>query len=338
MPFHIPAATINQIKTALDKAKHILVITHIAPDGDALGSLTAVGLALDQLKKKHTLVCDDGTLERFNYLALTNSIKDIIPTDPIDLVISVDCADASRMGKAYDHLPSPKPFTINIDHHITNTNFGNINLVISEAKSTTEILADLFPHLQVNLSHALATSLLTGLVTDTLCFRIPGVTASTLGTASRLIEAGANLFDVTTQGLLLRPLSTLKLWQIGLNNMREENGFVWTTISYADRDAIGLAEGKATGLVNALSDTYQAYIGAVLWEQADGTIIVSFRCHPPYTVSELAVNLGGGGHDLAAGCTIDGPLNKAEQLVIDLAKANIRKQQGIFYQHGHNHG
>lgn len=331
----IEPSTTARIKAAVEEAQRILVIAHINPDGDALGSLTAVGLALQQLGKQHCLVCDDGMLERFRFLALADEVQTAPDDNPYDLIISVDCGDMSRMGRAYSTLPEPIPPLINIDHHITNTHFGDINLVESEATSTAEILYALLPHLGVNLTADLATSLLTGLVTDTLCFRIVSVTSYTLGAASKLMEAGADLADITTRSLLLKPLSSLQLWKKGLNNLRLEDGLLWTSITNEERLATGYPGAGTTGLVNALADVYQADMGAVLMEMEDGRVSVSFRCRPPFTVSELALNLGGGGHDLAAGCTLDGPLSKAEELVVAMSKEAIARQKAYLKSNGY---
>jgi phosphoesterase RecJ-like protein len=317
----------EQIRQAIEKANHVLVITHISPDGDAFGSLTAVGQVLSQWNKKFSLVCDDPPPNRFYYLPLVDTVLTKPKTDAYyDLIIAVDCGDQKRMGQAFACLSEPKPFVINIDHHVTNTEFGEINLINPVATSATEMLYELFAGWKIRLTADIALSLLTGLVTDTLGFRTDGVTANTLRIASSLVEAGADLQLVTMQGLKIKPLSTLRLWQLGLNNMKLENGLLWTSISNEDLKNIGYTNASSAGLVNILSDVYQAAMGVVLLEMDDGAVQVGFRCHPPYNVSELATNLGGGGHPLAAGCTLDGPLAKAESLVVQLSKEAIRQQ------------
>lgn len=314
------------IQQAIQSAESVLVITHIGPDGDALASLTAVGVALEQLQKRYSLVCDDGGLSRFRYLPLSEKIQTQRDRVAYDVVIAVDCGDELRMGQAFITLPEPKPLTINIDHHVTNTHFGNINLVRAEASSTTEVLYALFMEMKLRLTEDLALCLLTGLVTDTLGFRTIGVSANTMRVASHLIDAGADLTLVTQNGLTLKPFSTLRMWQLGLNNMRLENGLLWTTLGKQALQAIGHSGVSNAGLVNLLADVDEVAIGAVLMEMEDGTVRVGLRCRPPYNVAELAMNLGGGGHPLAAGCTLDGPLAQAESLLVDMCKEAIRRQ------------
>jgi phosphoesterase RecJ-like protein len=315
------------IQHALEKADHTLVITHVDPDGDAIGSLTAVGLAMQQIKQNVSLVCDDNVPERFSYLPLADKVrKSGDPTTHYDLIIAVDCGDEFRMGRAFADLPGPKPFIINIDHHITNTQFGDINLVDAKASSTTEILYSLFTELQIVISADIALSLLTGLVTDTLGFRTTGVTANTLRIGAELVEAGADLGFVTMQALNSRSLSTLQLWRAGLNNMQLDQGLLWASITSRERKAARFRSNSSVGLVNLLADVDEASMGAVLMEMDDNTVKVGLRCRPPFDVAEVAIALGGGGHPLAAGCTLVGPLEKAEAVIVRYCQEAILRQ------------
>ncbi|MFN2224187.1 MAG: DHH family phosphoesterase, partial [Candidatus Promineifilaceae bacterium] len=200
----LPAAVTDSIRLSLERAERILVISHIGPDGDAIASLTATGLALTQLGKRFTLVCDDGLPERFKYLPMSDRISSTPQPDAVyDLIIALDASDESRLGNAYAALPPPQPAVINIDHHITNTNYGAINLVQPEATATVEVLFELFVTLNLRLDESMAICLLSGLVTDTLGFRTAGVSSRTLQIASQLVEAGANLYEVITKALTL---------------------------------------------------------------------------------------------------------------------------------------
>ena len=317
-----------QIKQAILEAQHILVVTHVGPDGDAFGSLTGMGQALGQWNKDVTLVCDDPVPSRFRYLPLAERVKTAPNVNvAYDLMIAVDCGDAKRMGQSYANLSEPLPFLINIDHHITNTYFGDINLIDPDATSAAEMLYALFSEWKVTITADIALSLLTGLVTDTLGFRTAGVSARTLRIGSALMDAGADLSLVTTQGLKIKPMSTLRLWQAGLTKMKLDDGLIWASLSREELRAIGHNSSSSSGLVNLMSDVDQAAMSAVLMEMSDGTVQVGFRCHPPFSVAELAMNLGGGGHPLAAGCNLPGPLADAESLVVKMSKEAIRYQR-----------
>ncbi len=315
------------IQYMLEKAENILVITHVDPDGDAIGSLTAVGLAMKQIEQKVTLVCDDNVPARFRYLPMAGKVRKTVDESvDYDLLIAVDCGDEFRMGRAFSELANPKPFIINIDHHITNTQFGDINLVDPRATSTVEILYGLFGELEIAVSEEMALSLLTGLVTDTLGFRTTGVTADTLRTGADLIDAGADLGFVTMQALNLRSMSTMELWRIGMNKMQLEEGFIWTSITSLERKAANFRSSSSVGLVNLLADVEEASMGAVLMEMDDNTVKVGLRCRPPYDVAEVALALGGGGHPLASGCTLVGTLEEAEALLVRSCQEAIARQ------------
>ncbi len=325
----------NEIHALLAIARNVLAITHVSPDGDAIGSLTAVAVALKQLGHIVSLACDDGSPARFEYLPLVSRIRQAPPPDvAYDLVIAVDCGDMSRMGKAFAMLPEPHPPIINIDHHVTNTLFGEVNLVDSNCVSTTEILYRLFLALDIQITADLATCLLTGIVTDTLGFRTVGVSSNTFQVAGSLMDAGADLDLITAQALLIKPLGTLRLWQIGLDNMKLEcDGVLWTSITNEQRKSIGYLGTSSGGLVNMMANVDEAAMSAVLLED-DQHVYVGFRCRPPYNVAELAVNLGGGGHPLAAGCTLARPLREAESLVVGMACDAIRQQRELLNSPG----
>ena len=327
---------IAAIEALLSRADNVLVVTHVSPDGDAIGSLTAVGLALKQLGKEVTLVCDDGYPARFSFLPLSKTIHNRVDASTeYDLLLALDCGDMSRMGRAYAELPEPKPPIINIDHHVTNTYFGEVDVVETSCTSTAEILYHLLPQLDITITIELATCLLTGIVTDTLGFRTVGVTGNTFQAASALMDAGADLAQITSEALLIKPLTTLQLWRIGLGKMKlEEEGVLWTSISEEERQSIGYEGSSSGGLVNMMANVAEATMSAVLIED-DNQVSVGFRCRPPYSVSELALNLGGGGHPLASGCTLEGPLAKAEALVVAMSKESIRQQRAVLEEEGH---
>lgn len=325
--------TTAEIQALLAGAEDVLVVTHIGPDGDAIGSLTAVGVALRQLGKQVTLVCDDGVPSRFRFMPLTECVqKGIAENQKFDVLIAVDCGDEQRMGRVYTDLTEPRPALINIDHHITNTHFGAINLIDAETTSTAEILHHLFSRLGIPMTPDLATCLLTGIVTDTLGFRTIGVDPATLTAVSELMQAGADLSFIMQNALTVKPFSTLQMYRTGLNNMKLENGLLWTAISNAEREAAGHLGAGSAGLVNMLSDVHDVAIGMVLLEYENGRVYAGFRCRPPYSVAELAMNLGGGGHPLASGTTLDMSLAEAEALVVDMSKESIRTQRAMLQE------
>lgn len=324
--------TISAIRALLESAQRVLVATHTSPDGDALGSLTAVGQALQQLGKTFTMACEDGPDMRLGYLPLLDQLKSQphVLGRPYDLLIAVDCGDETRMGDVYLKMPHPHPPIINIDHHVTNNLFGTVNLVDGQATSTAEILTNLLPQLGVTLTLDMATSLLTGIVTDTLGFRVAGVTGETLRVASRLVDLGADLPEITTQALVLKSARTLQLWRLGLNNMQLEEGVMWTVMKMSDQNRIGEDLNSSMGLGNLLADVDEAAMSIVFTEKHEGRINVSFRSRPPVDVSGLASEYGGGGHRQAAGCSIQGRrLHELVPEIVAKAKRSLSASQPV---------
>jgi phosphoesterase RecJ-like protein len=319
------------IQFAIEKANRVLVVAHVDPDGDAIGSLTAAGQALQQLGKRVTLACDDAVPQRFHYLPLATDVRRAPNTDlPYDLVIAVDCADESRMGWAYAALPEPKPTLANIDHHVTNTRFGAFNVIEPDASSTAEILCRfLVGEMGATLTRGIADSLLTGIVTDTMGFRTTNVSAATLRAAAELVDCGADIADISLRALHRRPYATAQMWGLGLGRMKLQDGLLWTSISRDELRRAGM-EGSpsSSGLVNFLADVEGVAMGVVLSEmQDDDKVRVGMRAVPPYNVAEVAVRLGGGGHALAAGCALEGSLAQAEATVVAACLEAIRRQR-----------
>ena len=318
------------IQFAIEKANRVLVIAHVDPDGDAIGSLTATGQALQQLGKRVTLACDDAVPQRFHYLPLATDVRRAPHSDAYyDLVIAVDCADESRMGWAYATLPEPKPTLANIDHHITNTRFGAFNVIEPDASSTAEILCRFLTEMGATLTRGMADSLLTGIVTDTMGFRTTNVCAATLRAAAELVDCGADIADISLRALHRRPYATAQMWGLGLGRMKLQDGLLWTSISRDELRRAGM-EGSpsSSGLVNFLADVEGVAMGVVLSEmQDDDKVRVGMRAVPPYNVAEVAVRLGGGGHALAAGCALEGTLANAEATVVAACLEAIRRQR-----------
>ena len=316
---------LSEIGRKIQTSDNILVLTHTSPDGDALGSLTAVGSWLKREGKQVTLGVDGGMMRRFDYLPLADAVRSK-PGGSHDLLIALDCGDAERMGESYSGLKE-KPFLINIDHHATNPNFGDINWVDPSAASTAEMLYFLMRENGVTIDLDIANSLLTGIITDTQSFSTSNVTARSLEAASGLIEAGADLPAITQMAFSVKPLAAMRLWAIGLSNMLVEDGLAWVTLSLRDRQRAGYEGSGSAGLVTQLVNIQEACMSAVLLEKDDGYISVSMRSRQPFRVSDVAVSFGGGGHPQAAGCRLDMPLENAELFIVDACKRALLEQK-----------
>jgi len=319
-------ATLKQASQLIRGARRPLLICHVAPDGDAIGSLTGLARALRQLDLSPIAACADAIPGSFDYVPGVEAIVQDV-TDPFDLVITLDCSDRQRIGTfsalaGFDQHP-----LVNIDHHITNVYFGDVNVVDPEASSTAEVLLCLLDHLDVQLDKRLATSLLVGIATDTRGFRTSNVTPHVLESALRLMEAGASLPYVSQYGLDRRPMVVVRLWGAALSDLRFDDGVIWASIPLTMQREIGYQGGGDAGLASFLVSADEADVSLVFVEQEDGSVNVGMRAVPGFDVAQLALHFGGGGHALAAGFTTVGSLEKVEQRVLDALRADVARQR-----------
>jgi len=312
----------------LREARRPLLVTHIAPDGDAVGSLLGMGWMLQALGGEPVLTCQDPLPRRFSYLPGFDGVLNRVPEEPFDLVVALDCSDPERMGSVGLTARSANVPLVNVDHHLTNLHFGTANLVDAEAVSTTHILYRLMQHLRLPLDERISLCLLTGLVTDTRGFRTANVTPEVLRVAVELMEAGASLPLVARNGLDRRPVAALRLWGIALGRMEIADGLAWTTIPLTMRRAVGHDGHGDAGLASLLISAEGVSVAAVFTEREDGRIEVGLRAVPGFDVSGVALALGGGGHALASGCLVPGPLEEAERRVLRALREDIARQRG----------
>lgn len=305
----------------LKAAQRIVVITHVAPDGDAIGSMLGLTLALRQTGKTVIPAVDNGVPPAFLFLPGAEDILPVLTNVNPDLIIAVDCGDARRMGEAGAVATATGVPVINLDHHVTNDRFGTANLVDPGTVAAAEGVLDWLDRLEIPLQRDVATCLLTGLVTDTLCFRTDNVTPAVMGKAQRLMLAGAPYAEITQRTVMRMSYEALRLWSEVLPGMTlEQGGVLWVSIDRATRQRLNYTGNRDGGLVSQLLSADAAYIAAVFREQDDGRVEIGFRAVPGFDVAAVAVALGGGGHKLASGCTIDGPLDAAIARTLALLK------------------
>ncbi|OQY24016.1 MAG: hypothetical protein B6I34_04050 [Anaerolineaceae bacterium 4572_32.1] len=317
---------LEQASRLIRSARYPLLICHVAPDGDAVGSLTGLGHALRHEGLEPILACSDPVFARFNYIPGVESIVQEVNTT-FDLVISLDCSDMGRLG----HFPQMPGFDdvplLNIDHHLTNLEFGDVNLVDPHASSAAQVVLRLLDYMEIPLNADLSTCLLTGIVSDTRSFSTSNVTIQVMEAALRLMKAGASLPRITQHALNRRPVSAILLWGAALTRFQIEDRVAWTGISLAMRRAAGDESNGDTGLANFLVSADGADAAVVFAEREDGRIEVGLRAVPGFDVAQVALQFGGGGHALAAGCNLSGPLEKAQSNVLAALRASLVRQR-----------
>lgn len=304
---------IGAIKERLQRANKVVMASHVRPDGDAIGSLLGLGLALQNAGKTVQMVLVDGVPSSYKHL----EGSELIAKEPIgdhDTFITVDCADFKRVGKAFENFGQPD---INIDHHITNEKFGKLNLIEGEEVATAAILTNYLPQWGYEITKPIAASLLTGIITDTLGFRTANTTPESLRQCAILMEAGVDMPDLYMRALVTKSFPAARYWGAGLSSLEQKNGIVWGTLTVADRKRSGYGGNDDADLINMISAIDGNKVGMVFVEQTDNHVKISWRAlQPGIDVSPIAKYFKGGGHAAAAGADIPGALSEVQSIVL----------------------
>ena len=315
-------ADFTAARKRLERAQRILLLTHIGPDSDAIGSLLGMAHLLRAMGKDVVAACSDPAPDYTRFLPDIETVTSN-PNGPFDLVMSLDAADLGRLGHLGTRFAAE--IQIVVDHHITNPGFGAVNLIDPVAASTSELITAHLGDLGLTLNAPAAECLLAGLVGDTLGFRTSSTTPATLGVAQQLVAAGANLSRTIDLSLHTRSFTAIKLWGEGLSRLQLQDGIAWAVLPMAARRAVGYTGNGDADLVNLLSTVREADIVIMLTERQDGRVKISWRSRPGINVGTLAATFGGGGHAQAAGAEVDGPLEAAEQRILAASRRLLSK-------------
>ena len=314
---------------AVKDAASILIVTHMNPDGDAIGSMLGLGTALANTDKAVTMAVDDGVPKSLRFLPGADDIYAKLTTRKFDLLISVDASDEERTGDVGAYGRRNSKAVINLDHHVTNTLFGDIHLLMVDAVSATEIVARWLTHMQQPLTREIALPLLTGLVTDTIGFRTSSVTADTLAIAQQLMQADVSLTEIIPRTLESKSFDSVKLWGQVLGSAELDAGVVSVTITRDDLKAIGLDDASDAGLVSLLNQIDEAQVAAVFTEIPNEQVKLNFRSKRGYDVGAVALSLGGGGHTQASGAMLEGTIDAVRERVLPLLKQAVQDGEMI---------
>jgi len=304
---------IGAIKIRLENSKNIVIASHVRPDGDAIGSLLGLGLALLNASKSVQMVLVDGASASFRHLEGSELIIRE-PQGEHDTFITVDCADFKRVGKFFENFGQPD---INIDHHKTNEMFGKLNLIEAEEVATAAILTNYLPVWGYEITKPVAAALLTGIITDTLGFRTSNTNPSALRLCAQLMETGVDMPDLYMRSLVKRSFVAARYWGAGLSNMEQKDGIVWSTLTLVDRKKTGYGGNDDADLINMISAIDGNKVGMIFVEQSDSNVKISWRAlEAGIDVSKVAKHFQGGGHAAAAGADIPGALKEIQPLVL----------------------
>lgn len=298
----------------MSEKRSFVLVCHVDPDGDAIGSIAALSEVLESHGKKVSRICKDPVPEVFNFLANTNLIENKWPHD-FDAVILLDNGDFRRTGFTEEILSAKKRNipVINIDHHPKNDlwRVAKINCADDSVSSTCEILYGILTSLGYEINNSIATSLLTGIFYDTGSFQHANTTEKVLEITSELLKKGAKLKIISQKLVNARSMALFKLWGIALGrlNVNEKYEISYSILTQKDLEKTNATEEEIFGLVNLLNTNASSKVALLLYEAADGRIKGSLRTeNDAVNLTKLAEFLGGGGHKKAAGFTVEGSI------------------------------
>ncbi|MDX6468463.1 MAG: bifunctional oligoribonuclease and phosphatase NrnA [Gaiellaceae bacterium] len=313
---------LQAVAETLRAHERFLVVTHENPDGDALGSLLAMTLALRQLgKDAEMLLCGQGEVPReYAFMRLDGLLREL-PADAGERVlVAVDCAKADRIGPDLAPVERTK-LVVDIDHHHDNTRFGAVNLIVADASSTGEVLRDVFAELGVEVTQEIAEALYIALVTDTGRFQYSNTTAKSLRLAAELVEAGADVHAVFQQVYESVEFAKLKLLARALDRARVLEGgrIVVSHLLRADFGEVGAAEPYSEGIIDYLRAVEGSELAVLIREppRDEGPVRrISLRASvDELDVSAIARLFGGGGHRQAAGFSSEQSIDEITELI-----------------------
>jgi phosphoesterase RecJ-like protein len=311
----------------IQRAQRILVVSHKDPDGDTLGSALAMCDVLQGMGKDPRPRVPTPVPDIYAFLPGFEAVNNVPAGWEPELVIVMDASNLDRLSDTLGDLPQGTPM-INIDHHVSNTRFGTVNLVV-EASSTAEVTYDLFLQWDIKISPAAASNLYAGVLTDTGGFRHENTSYKALSTGAELVHLGADPAHIAAQIYKRRKLSTLKLQSLSMSTITFEcnDRLVHAYVSQEMLRRAGAQIDESEGLIDLLNSVDGLDL-ALLFKEIDANLTkVSVRSRGYANANEVAAIFGGGGHERAAGAEIAMPLHEAMEAFIAAARGVIETAQ-----------
>jgi phosphoesterase RecJ-like protein len=314
------AATIAAILKVLREGERFLVSSHSRPDGDAVGSMLSFGMLLQQLGKRADMVTADSVPEIYRWLPDAANIRHALRIHgPYDAVILLECDGIERAKlRGLEDF-----FLINIDHHVSGHAYASLNWIDHSAASVGELVYQLVKAAGATITPAMATCLYTTLLTDTGGFTYGSVRASTFEVAHELVLAGADPIKIARDVLYSTPTSKVLLLGAALNTLKREGRIALLWVTHQDMVRTCAADEDCEGIVNFAIGISGVEVAVFLRELPERSIRLSLRSKGKINVAKIAERLGGGGHGNASGCTLDGPLAAALDVVMTELRQSV---------------
>jgi bifunctional oligoribonuclease and PAP phosphatase NrnA len=312
-------SSLAEIADALKSHNRFAVMSHVRPDGDALGCEIAMGLCLMQLGKQATVWNQDGVLDKYRFLPRS----EIVTTPPatpedFDVAIALDTAVQDRIGTCRQAVGNVKLW-INIDHHISNNGYGDLAHIDPTAPATGQILYELFRSQNLPFTYEMADNLFVAISTDTGSFQYPNTNARTFEIGAELVKAGVNVGSLSQQMYETHPRRRIDLLRALLNVLKItcDNRVASFALTVKTASTLGAQPEDNEGLIDTIRGIEGVIVAAFFEELPDGKVRVSLRSKDPRVdVCKVCAQFGGGGHTLAAGARTSGDLASVEEKVL----------------------
>ena len=309
--------TLDDILDEIKKAEKIVILTHETPDGDAVGSSLAMKLALKQLDKEADVIIPEYS-RTFEFLPGADEIKKESNIKNYDLAISLDCANEKRLIGGEEYFETAKTKVV-IDHHGSNSMYGDLNFVNPVSPACCEILVGMFEYFGINIDKELGSCIVTGIITDTGGFKYPGVTAETFEFTAELLRKGVNVSAIYKRVLQVKTRAHFELSKLINERMEilEDGKITFTYMNIEDEKKFNAEPGDHEGLVEIGRDIEGVEVSIFIREKegANG-YKASLRSNDYVNVSDVCLMFGGGGHQRAAGCFIPGTIEQVKQKLL----------------------
>ena len=320
-------ASFAQIGEVIRNHQSFVLISHVRPDGDAIGSQLALGFALLAAGKIVRMINEDGLPENLAFMAGSQKIE-LPPSTPInvEVAIALDTATKPRLGEKALHAASKAKLWLNIDHHISNPGYGDLNLIDSTSPATGQILYQLITALGLPMPDESRDAIYVAVSTDTGSFQYPSTTAITYELGADLINRGLDVGTINSNIYDNYPYRRVELMRALLNTLEITPDGIVANWELRDQTRLDLAlmPEDSEGLIDIIRAIRGVQIAVFFEELVDGKIRVSMRSKDRrYNVCEVALEFGGGGHALAAGIRMDGSLAEVKRLVLDSIQRKI---------------
>ena len=309
-------------------AKRVLILSHDRPDGDAIGSAVGLGLILEAAGKEIQVVNHDPVPEALRFLPRVSRIDSGDAIRPSDLVIALDSAGRDRISASVWDRIADELDVINIDHHVSNSGYGDINYVDPRSPATGQLISQLAMEAGWEISKDAATHLYAAISTDTGSFRYPSTSSDTMRIIAHLIDLGVDVGRINQELYESYPMRRVEVLSYLLKDLRLdcENRCASVLLPYRITEKLGLGPGDTEGVIDVIRAIDSVIVAVFFEEFADGRIRVSSRSKSvEVSVGSICEFFGGGGHTLAAGARLPGPLSEAADRFINRVCHAIRE-------------